>query len=150
MTVKVLYTTHAIATGGRNGHTRSADGIVDVSLSIPKAMGGPGSPGCTTPEDLFAAGYAACFCSAAEFVARQLGLRPSSLEIKAVVGIGPRDAGGFGLVSNLEATVGGLSQVDADRLIAGAHQVCPYSNATRGNLDVGVKVTAVQGASRPG
>ena len=143
MTVKVLYRTHAVATGGRNGHTRSADGIVDVNLSIPKVMGGPGRPGATTPEDLFAAGYAACFCSAAEFVARQLGLKPTSLEIKANVGIGPRDEGGFGLVASLEATVGGLSAADADRLIAGAHQVCPYSNATRNNLDVGLEVKVV-------
>jgi Ohr subfamily peroxiredoxin len=143
MSVKVLYTTHAIATGGRNGHTRSADGIVDVDLSIPKAMGGPGRAGATTPEDLFAAGYAACFCNAAEFVARQMSLRPSSLEIKAVVGIGPRETGGFGLVVNLEATVGGLPAADAEKLIAAAHQVCPYSNATRGNLDVGLKVIAV-------
>ncbi len=75
MSVKVLYTTHAVATGGRKGHTRSADGIVDVDLSIPKAMGGPGRAGATTPEDLFAAGYAACFCSAVEFVARQSGVR---------------------------------------------------------------------------
>jgi Ohr subfamily peroxiredoxin len=143
MTIKVLYTTHAIATGGRNGHTRSADGIVDVNLSIPKAMGGPGRPGATTPEDLFAAGYAACFCSAAEFVARQLSLKPTSLEIKANVGIGPREAGGFGLVASLEATVGGLTAADAERLIAAAHQVCPYSNATRGNLDVGLEVRVV-------
>jgi len=104
MSVKVLYTTHAVATGGRNGHTRSADGIVDVDLSIPKAMGGPGRAGATTPEDLFAAGYAACFCSAVEFVARQSGVRLSSLEIRANVGIGPREAGGFGLVASLAAT----------------------------------------------
>jgi osmotically inducible protein OsmC len=143
MTVKVLYTTHAIATGGRNGHTRSADGIVDVDLSIPKAMGGPGRAGATTPEDLFAAGYAACFCSAAEFVARQMGLKPTSLEIRAQVGIGPRDEGGFGLVASLMATVGGMSVADAERLIAAAHQVCPYSNATRGNLDVGLEVKIV-------
>ena len=140
MTVKVLYQTHAVATGGRNGHTRSADGIIDVDLSIPKAMGGPGRPGATTPEDLFAAGYAACFCSAAEFVARQLGLKPTALEIRCNVGIGPREGGGFGLVAGLEASVGGLSQADADRLIAAAHQVCPYSNATRGNLDVSLAV----------
>jgi Ohr subfamily peroxiredoxin len=143
MSVKVLYTTHAIATGGRNGHTRSADGIVDVDLSIPKAMGGPGRAGATTPEDLFAAGYAACFCSAAEFVARQMKLQPTSIEIKANVGIGPRDGGGFGLVASLEATVGGLAIDDAEKLIAAAHQVCPYSNATRGNLDVGLEVRTV-------
>ena len=93
MSIKVLYATHAVATGGRNGHTRSADGIVDVDLSIPKAMGGPGKAGATTPEDLFAAGYAACFCSAVEFVARQSGVRLSSLEIRANVGIGPRAGG---------------------------------------------------------
>ena len=143
MSVNVLYTTHAIATGGRNGHTRSADGIVDVDLSVPKAMGGPGKAGATTPEDLFAAGYAACFCSAAEFVARQMKLRPGSLEIRVNVGIGPKDGGGFGLVADLEARVDGLSQSEADTLIAAAHQVCPYSNATRGNLDVGLKVIVV-------
>ena len=143
MPVKVLYTTHAVATGGRNGHTRSADGIVDVDLSIPKAMGGPGRAGATTPEDLFAAGYAACFCSAVEFVARQTGVRLNSLEIRANVGIGPREAGGFGLVASLAATVGGLSQAEAEKLVAAAHQVCPYSNATRGNLDVGLEVTVV-------
>jgi Ohr subfamily peroxiredoxin len=143
MSVKVLYTTHAVATGGRNGHTRSADGIVDVDLSIPKAMGGPGRPGATTPEDLFAAGYAACFCSAVEFVARQTGLRLSSLEIRANVGIGPREAGGFGLVASVAATVGGLTQAEAEKLVAAAHQVCPYSNATRGNIDVGLEVSVV-------
>jgi osmotically inducible protein OsmC len=141
MALKILYTTHAIATGGRNGHTRSADGIVNVELSVPKAMGGPGKPGTTTPEDLFAAGYAACFGSAAEFVSRQLSLRPTSLQIKAIVGIGPRDEGGFGLKVDLEATVGGLSAADAEKLIRAAHQVCPYSNAIRGNVEVGLKST---------
>ena len=141
MALKVLHTTHAIATGGRNGHTRSADGIVNVELSVPKAMGGPGKPGTTTPEDLFAAGYAACLGSAAEFVARQLHLRPTSLQIKAIVGIGPRDEGGFGLKVDLEATVGGLSAADAEKLIQAAHQVCPYSNAVRGNVEVGLKTT---------
>jgi Ohr subfamily peroxiredoxin len=138
MAIKVLYTTHAIATGGRNGHTRSADGVVDVDLSVPKSMGGPGNAGATTPEDLFAAGYAACFGSAAEFVSRQMKLTPTSLEIKAIVGIGTRDAGGFGLRVDLEATVGGLSAADAEKLIQGAHQVCPYSNAIRGNVEVGL------------
>jgi lipoyl-dependent peroxiredoxin len=141
MALKILYTTHAIATGGRNGHARSADGIVNVELSVPKAMGGPGKPGTTTPEDLFAAGYAACFSSAAEFVSRQLSVRPTSLQIKAIVGIGPRDEGGFGLKVDLEATVGGLSAVDAEKLIQAAHQVCPYSNAIRGNVEVGLKST---------
>jgi Ohr subfamily peroxiredoxin len=142
MAIKVLYKTHAIATGGRNGHTRSADGVVDVNLSIPKSMGGPGKAGATTPEDLFAAGYAACFGSAAEFMGRQLKLNPKSVEIKAEVGIGTRDEGGFGLKVDLFATVVGLSKADADRLIQGAHQVCPYSNAIRGNVEVSVTVDA--------
>ena len=145
MAIKVLYTTHAIANGGRNGRTRSADGLVDVELSVPKAMGGPGRPGTTTPEDLFAAGYAACFGSAAEFVARQSNLKPTSISIKAIVGIGTRDAGGFGLKVDLEATVGGLPAADAEKLIESAHQVCPYSNAIRGNVEVGL-VTRVAAA----
>jgi Ohr subfamily peroxiredoxin len=142
MAIKVLYTTHAVATGGRNGHTRSADGIVNVDLSVPKSMGGPGKPGATTPEDLFAAGYAACFGSAAEFVSRQLNLRPTSVQVKAIVGIGSRDEGGFGLKVDLEATVGGMSASDAEKLIQAAHQVCPYSNAIRGNVEVSLKTEA--------
>ena len=138
MAIKILYTTHAIASGGRNGRTRSADGLVDVELSVPKSMGGPGRPGTTTPEDLFAAGYAACFGSAAEFVARQSKLKPSSISIKATVGIGTRDEGGFGLKVDLEATVAGLTTAEAEQLIQSAHQVCPYSNAIRGNVEVGL------------
>jgi len=91
MSVKVLYTTHAIATGGRNGHTRSADGIVNVDLSVPKAMGGPGRAGATTPEDLFAAGYAACFWQRRGVRCAPDETAATSLEIRANVGIGPRD-----------------------------------------------------------
>jgi Ohr subfamily peroxiredoxin len=143
MAIKILYTTHAIASGGRNGRTRSADGLVDVDLSVPKSMGGPGRPGATTPEDLFAAGYAACFGSAAEFVARQSKLKPTSISVKATVGIGTRDEGGFGLKVDLEATVGGLSAAEAGKLVEAAHQVCPYSNAIRGNVEVGLTTKVV-------
>jgi len=104
MAVKVLVTAHATSVGGRNGHTQSDDGLVSVDLSVPKAMGGPGKPGTTTPEHLFAAGYAACFGSAAEFVSKQLKISASRIEVKAAVGIGPRDAGGFGLKSILWPT----------------------------------------------
>lgn len=142
MSVNVLHTAHATATGGRNGHTQSDDGIVSVDLSIPKAMGGLGKPGTTTPEDLFAAGYAACFGSACEFMSRQLKLIPSSIEVKAAVGIGAIPAGGFGLVVDLEVAVGGLSQADAETLVAAGHAVCPYSNAVKGNVEVGIKVVA--------
>ena len=142
MSLKILYTAHATATGGRNGHTQSADGIVSVDLSIPKAMGGPGKPGATTPEDLFAAGYAACFGSAAEFVARQQKLPVTGVKIEAAVGIGATPAGGFGLKVDLTATVSGLDQAGAEKLIAAAHQVCPYSNATRNNIEVTLKTIA--------
>ena len=143
MSMKVLVTAHATSIGGRNGHTQSDDGIVSVDLSVPKAMGGPGKPGTSTPEHLFAAGYAACFGSAAEFVGRQLKLNPSNIEIKAAVSIGPREAGGFGLKVDLVANIAGLSQADAEKLVHAADQVCPYSNAIRGNVEVGITVNAV-------
>lgn len=141
MSLNVLHTTSATASGGRNGRTRSADGIVDVELSIPKSMGGPGKAGTTTPEDLFAAGYAACFGSAAEFVSRQMKTTPTSLSVTCTVSIGALATGGFGLATELHATVGGLSQEQAEALIEKAHQVCPYSNATRGNVPVTIRVT---------
>jgi lipoyl-dependent peroxiredoxin len=139
--VKVLYTAHATAIGGRNGHTQSSDGVVSVDLSTPKQMGGPGKPGTTTPEDLFAAGYAACFGSAADFVAKNiLKLPVTAIQVNCAVGIGSIQPAGFGLKVDLVATVSGLSQADADKLIATAHQVCPYSNATRNNVDVSITV----------
>lgn len=142
MAIKVLYTAHATSTGGRNGHTDSDDKIISVDLSVPKAMGGPGKAGTTTPEHLFAAGYAACFGSACEFMSRQLKLIPKSLEVKSAVGIGQADGGGFGLTVHLDVNVGGLSQEDAEKLVAAGHQVCPYSNAVKGNVDVTITVTA--------
>jgi osmotically inducible protein OsmC len=140
MSINVLYTAHATAVGGRNGHTRSDNGLVDVQLSVPKAMGGPGKPGTTTPEDLFAAGYAACFGSACEFMGAQLKLKPTSVEVKAAVGIGTKPEGGFGLKVDLVATLSGLSQADAEKVVAAGHTVCPYSNAVRGNVEVGITV----------
>lgn len=143
MAIKVLYTAHATATGGRNGHTQSDDGIVNVDLTIPKAMGGPGKAGATTPEDLFAAGYAACFGSACEFMARQLKLSPQSIAVKAAVGIGQAPGGGFGLAVALTVDVAGLAPADAEKLVAAGHQACPYSNAVKGNVEVEIKVNAV-------
>ena len=140
MSINVLYTAHATAAGGRNGRTRSDNGLVDVSLSIPKAMGGPGKPGATTPEDLFAAGYAACFGSACEFMGAQLKLKPTSVTIQAAVGIGTKTEGGFGLKVDLIATLGGLSQADAEKVVAAGHTVCPYSNALKGNVEVTISV----------
>lgn len=143
MSVKVLVTAHATSVGGPNGHTQSDDGLVSVDLSVPKAMGGPGKPGTTTPEHLFAAGYAACFGSAAEYVSRQLKINAGRIEVKSAVGIGPHDAGGFGLKVDLIANVNGVSQADAEKLIHAADQVSPYSNAVRGNVEVGITVKAV-------
>jgi lipoyl-dependent peroxiredoxin len=143
MAVKVLYTAHATAVGGRNGHTQSSDGLVSVDLSVPKPMGGPGRPNTTTPEDLFAAGYAACFGSACEFVSRQMKLHPQSITVRSAVGIGETDGGGFGLKVDLVAQIAGVSQADAERLVAAGHEVCPYSKAIRGNVEVTVKAQAV-------
>jgi len=143
MAIKVLYTAHATAVGGRNGHTQSSDGQVSVDLSIPKSMGGPGRPNTTTPEDLFAAGYAACFGSACEFVSRGMKLRPSSITVRSAVGIGEASGGGFGLTVELVAEIAGVSQADAERLVAAGHEVCPYSRAIKGNVDITLKALAV-------
>jgi Ohr subfamily peroxiredoxin len=142
MSIKVLYTAHATATGGRNGHTQTDDGLVSVDLSIPKEMGGPGKPGTATPEHLFAAGYAACFGSACEFMSRQLKLIPKTLTVHSAVSIGPPPGGGFGLAVALTVDTTGLSQADAEKVVAAGHGLCPYSNAIKGNVDVTIKVNA--------
>jgi lipoyl-dependent peroxiredoxin len=141
MSLKPLFTAHATATGGRNGHSEASDGSVSVDLSIPKEMGGPGKPGATTPEHLFATGYAACFSSALDFVARQKKADVSASSIIADVTIGATDNGGFGLAVVLKAHLPGHAQADAEALVAEAHRVCPYSNATRGNIPVDLVVT---------
>ncbi len=143
MSLNVLYTAHATATGGRNGHTQSDDGLVSVDLSVPKVMGGPGKPGTTTPEDLFAAGYAACFGGACEFMGLQMKLRPKSVEVRASVSIGTPQDGGFGLAVAMDVKVAGLSQADAEKIVAAGHAFCPYSKAIQGNVGVTIKVTAV-------
>jgi lipoyl-dependent peroxiredoxin len=138
--VKVLYTAAAMSTGdGRNGHVRSADGLIDMDLAIPKEMGGAG--GATNPEELFAAGYSACFHSALKAVAGQRTLTLADSAVSAEVGIGPNDQGGFALTVALHVELSGVDQATADDLVATAHQVCPYSNATRGNIDVTVDAT---------
>lgn len=136
MSVSVLYTAEAVATGGRDGRARSSDGALEVQLSTPKALGGAGGPG-TNPEQLFAAGYAACFIGALKLVASQAKIRlPEEVSIASKVGIGPRDAGGFGITAALTVSLPGIETDVAQDLIEKAHQVCPYSNATRGNVDV--------------
>lgn len=140
MSVDVKYCTAATANGGRDGRTRTEDGKLDLQLSTPKELGGPGGEG-TNPEQLFASGYAACFLGALKFAAHQLKLKaPTDAAVTATVGIGMRSEGGFGLDVELAVTLPGLERDDAQRLVEAAHQTCPYSNATRGNVDVRLSV----------
>jgi len=135
-----LYTASATATGdGRSGHTRSSDGVLDLDLAVPKEMGGPGGH-LTNPEQLFAAGYAACFHSALKRVAANQKIQLTDTAITVDVGIGPNGNGGFGLQVAIEAELPGLDEATAQSLIDAAHQVCPYSNATRGNVEVALTI----------
>ena len=138
--MKPLYTAHATAKGGRDGQVKSSDGVIDMKVVSPKELGGPGGA-FTNPEQLFAAGYAACFDSAIRHVARLKkieGYKDSS--VTADVTIGQIPSGGFGLAVALEVTVQGLEHQAAVDLVNTAHQVCPYSNATRGNIEVKLTV----------
>ena len=141
MSVNVLYTTKAQATGGRDGRAETLDGAFSVALATPKELGGSGGAG-NNPEQLFAAGYAACFLGAMKFVASQDGAVsvPDDTSVTGTVGIGPREAGGFGLTVALDVNLPGLDAAAAEALVAKAHEVCPYSNATRGNIDVKLSV----------
>lgn len=144
MSIKPLFTAHATATGGRNGTSKADDGTVSVSLSVPKEMGGPGKSGTTTPEHLFATGYAACFCGALDFVAKQHKKDATGAVVTCAVTIGPRDAGGFGLAVKLNVADKSLPQAELQALADEAHEtICPYSHATRNNVDV---VVSVEGA----
>jgi lipoyl-dependent peroxiredoxin len=140
MALKTLFTATAVATGGRNGHSATQDGLVDVNLSIPKEMGGPGKPGTTTPEHLFATGYAACFSSALDFVAKQQKKDAQDATVTCAVSIGVPDGGGFGLAADLDVELPHLTQAEAEALVAQAHTVCPYSRAIKGNVDVALSV----------
>lgn len=135
---KVLYTAHATSTGGRDGSSKTDDGKLQVKLAPPKEMGGNGDG--TNPEQLFAAGYSACFLGAMKFVAgTQKKVLPADTSIKAAIGIGPIP-GGFGIQAALDVSIPGWAKGDAQALVNAAHQVCPYSNATRGNIDVTLTV----------
>jgi len=140
MPVNVLYRTSATATGGRDGRAQTTDGSFEVKLATPKELGGAGGPG-NNPEQLFASGYAACFIGAMKFVASQGGPKvPADTNVTATVGIGPRSEGGFGLDVELKIALPGLPRAEAQTLVDKAHQVCPYSNATRNNVRVGLKI----------
>jgi len=136
---KVIYRAHAKATGGREGRAVSSDNVLDVQLTTPLELGGAGNVG-TNPEQLFAAGYSACFLGAMKFVAsRDKVALPVDVSVSGVVGIGPIPTG-FGIEVDLQVSLPGMDRADAESLVQKAHIVCPYSNATRGNIDVRLSV----------
>lgn len=138
--MNILYKTSATSTGGRDGRAVSSDNKLDVKLAAPRELGGTGAEG-TNPEQLFAAGYSACFLSAMKFVAGQSKQAlPADTQVTVDVGIGPNDAGGFGLDIELRVSLPGLDKASAQALVDKAHQVCPYSNATSNNVPVRLTV----------
>ncbi len=138
--MQVLYTANATATGGRDGRAASDDQQLSVKLTTPKALGGAGGEG-TNPEQMFAAGYSACFIGAMKFVAAAMKVTlPAETTVNGLVGIGPNGKGGFGLEVALNVSVPGMERAAAEAIVNKAHEVCPYSNATRGNIDVVVTV----------
>lgn len=137
-TIQPLYTAHATSKGGRAGNVKSDDGIIDLNLTLPKSMGGDGKPG-SNPEQLFAAGYSACFAGAVGVVARSQGVAVGAFTISADVTIG-KDETGFGIAAKLIGSFPELSKEQAQKVMEAAHQVCPYSKATRGNINVELTV----------
>ena len=137
----ILYTTKATATGGRAGNAKTDDGTLDVTLTVPKSLGGDGAPG-TNPEQLYAAGYSACFLGALKAVASQKKVKiPEDTTVTATVGVGPReDGGGYGIDVSLSVHIPGLDKAEAESLVAAAHIVCPYSHAHRTQTEVPVSV----------
>lgn len=138
--MKVLYSAKAHATGGRDGKVESSDGVIKVNLTKPKGLGGPETPGTTNPEQLFASGYSACFAGAVGFVAQQKKIQLNGVEVIARVDIGMLEAGGLGLAAELDVRLPGIDRATAEELVHAAHQVCPYSRATRNNIDVKLAV----------
>jgi len=135
-----LYTSNVNAVGGRAGHVKSDDGVLDLPLSLPKGLGGPGTPGTTNPEQLFAAGYAACFGGAVGLVGRLQKIELGAHDITAKATIGKDDSGGFGLAVELVGHFPALAREQAEAVMKAAHEVCPYSKATRGNIPVTLSV----------
>jgi lipoyl-dependent peroxiredoxin len=136
-TIKPLATAVAVSSGGRNGHTETTDKSVSANLSVPKSMGGAGLPNTTTPEHLFAAGYAACFGGALDVVAKQLKVDASGAVVTCETSVGPREGGGYGIAVKMHIKVPTLDAATAEKLVTMTHEnVCPYSHATRGNIDI--------------
>ena len=138
--MEALYTAAATATGGRNGQVKSSDGILDIEVRMPKSLGGSGE-GYTNPEQLFAAGYAACFDSALNLIIKTEKIKTGTTTVTAEVSLVKTETGGFALAVTLTANIPGVTPEQANELIEKAHQVCPYSNATRNNINVQLSVT---------
>ncbi len=138
--MKTLYTTNVTAKGGRDGHVRSENGILELDVRTPKALGGA-SDDFTNPEMLFAAGYSACFDSALNLVIKRAKMKAGETTVSAKVSIGQTENGGFGLAVELDVNIPGVTLEEAQSLVDQAHQVCPYSNATRNNIEVQLAVT---------
>jgi lipoyl-dependent peroxiredoxin len=148
--INPLFTATATAIGGRNGHTETSDGAIKADLSLPKELGGQGRPGSATPEHLFAAGYAACFGSSLDFLAKQRKLDATKAKVTCAVSIGPREGGGFGIAAKMRVEDRSLGQADLDELVRQAHEkICPYSHATRGNVEVAFEVIGAGQTTRP-
>lgn len=138
--MKTLYTTNVTATGGRNGHVKSENGVLDLEVRMPKALGGSNDE-FTNPEMLFAAGYSACFDSALNLVISKSKIQTGETSVEAKVSIGQIESGGFGLVAELAVNIPGVTLEEAQSLTEKAHEICPYSNATRNNMEVKLSVT---------
>ena len=141
MKINKVFTAQAKVQGGREGHVTTANHALDLTLSTPKEMGGAGKAGTTNPEQLFAAGYAACFEGALGVAARQAKVQLAGVTVEALIGFGQAEDGGDGISADLHVNIPGLDQPQAEALVAAAHGICPYSRATKGNIEVNLTTT---------
>ena len=141
MKIQKVFTAQAKVQGGRDGHVTTANHALDLSLSTPKEMGGAGKAGATNPEQLFAAGYAACFEGALGVAARQAKVKLEKVTVEALIGFGQAEDGGYGISADLHVSLPGMAQQQAEELVAAAHVICPYSRATKGNIEVSLTTT---------
>jgi len=141
MKIEKIFTAQAKAKGGRDGAVTTNDNVLDLALSTPKEMGGPGNPGATNPEQLFAATYASCFEGALGVAARQANVKLEGVTVEAFIGFGKAEDGGYGISADLHINIPGVEQAEAEKLVEAAHGICPYSRATRGNIEVSLTTT---------
>ncbi|SHI94721.1 peroxiredoxin, Ohr subfamily [Hymenobacter daecheongensis DSM 21074] len=141
MKINKVFTAQAKVKGGRDGQVTSHDQVIDLALSTPREMGGPGKPNATNPEQLFAAAYSSCFEGALGVAARQAKVKLDGVTVEALIGFGQAEDGGYGISADLHINIPGLEQAQAEELVQAAHGICPYSRATRGNIEVTLTTT---------